>query len=143
MIIGRGLIRSLSIYIHGSDVTIHWEDAAIPWCDMDSTTNYVLAISQYNAPFNSETNRMKRILDDKYTKSDLKTIAESSTHTDPQEINELYTRLKKHESLFYGNLGTWHGKPYDIKLKPDAEPYHGKPFHVPRIHELTFKKELD
>ena len=45
--------------------------------------------------------------------------------------------------LFDGNLVTWHGKPYDIKLKPDAEPYHGKPFPVPRIHELTFKQELD
>ena len=45
--------------------------------------------------------------------------------------------------MFDGNLGTWHGKPYDIKLKLDAEPYHGKPFHVPRIHELTSKQELD
>ena len=45
--------------------------------------------------------------------------------------------------MFDGNLGTWHGKPYDIKLKPDAEPYHGKHFPVPRIHELTFKQELD
>ena len=34
-------------------------------------------------------------------------------------------------------------QPYDIKLKPNAEPYHGKPFPVPRIHELTFKQELD
>ena len=32
--------------------------------------------------------------------------------------------------------------PYDIKLKPDAKPYHEKPFPVPRIHELTFKQEL-
>ena len=45
--------------------------------------------------------------------------------------------------MFDGNLGTWHGNPYDIKLKPDAEPYHGKHFPVPRIHELTFKQELD
>ena len=44
---------------------------------------------------------------------------------------------------FIHNLGTWHGKPYDIKLKPDAEPCHGKPFPVPRIHELMFKQELD
>ena len=86
---------------------------------------------------------MKRILDAKYTKADIKTIAESSTHLDPQERNELYNLLKKYECLFDGNLGTWHGKPYDIKLKPDAEPYHGKPFPVPRIHELTFKQELD
>ena len=42
-----------------------------------------------------------------------------------------------------GNLGTWHGKPHDIKLKPDAEPYHGKSFPVPPIHDLMFKKELD
>ena len=45
--------------------------------------------------------------------------------------------------MFDGNLGAWHGKPYDIKLKSDAEPYHGKPFPVPCIHELTFKQELD
>ena len=46
-------------------------------------------------------------------------------------------------TLNYVNLGTCHGKPYDIKLKPYAEPYHGKPFPVPHIHELTFKQELD
>ena len=86
---------------------------------------------------------MKCILDVKYSKANIKTIAESPTHLDPQEINELYRLLKKYESLFDGNLGTWHGNPYDIKLKPDAEPYNGKPFPVPRINELTFKKELD
>ena len=69
---------------------------------------------------------MKRILNAKYSKADIKTTAERSTHLDPQERNELYTLLKKYESLFDGNLGTYHGKPYDIKLKPDAEPYHGK-----------------
>ena len=86
---------------------------------------------------------MKRILDAKYSKADLKTIAESFTHLDPQERNELFTLLKKYECLFDGNLCTWHGKTYHIKLKPDAEPYHGKPFPVPHIHELTFKQELD
>ena len=49
---------------------------------------------------------MKRILDAKYFKANIKTIAESSTHLDPQERNELYTLLKNHEILFDGNLGT-------------------------------------
>ena len=49
---------------------------------------------------------MKRILGAKYSKADIKTIAESSTHLGPQEINELYTLLKKYECLFEGNLGT-------------------------------------
>ena len=86
---------------------------------------------------------MKRTLDVKYSKADIKTIAESSTYLEPQERNDLYALLNKYESLFDGNLGTWHGMPYDIKLKPDAEPYNGKPLPVPRIHELTFKQELD
>ena len=60
-----------------------------------------------------------------------------------KKINNLYTLLKKYESFFDGNLVSWHGKPYDIKLKSDAEPHHGKPFPVPCIHELTFKQELD
>ena len=84
MIIGSDLIRSLGIDIHEVDMTIHWDDAAIPWRDIDSTTNDVFALSQHNVPFNSETKRMKRILDAKYSKADIKTIAESSTHLDPQ-----------------------------------------------------------
>ena len=53
MIIGRDLISSLGIDIHGADMTINWDDAAIPWRDMDSTTNDVFVISPHNAPFNS------------------------------------------------------------------------------------------
>ena len=84
MIIGRDLIRSLGIDIHGADMTIHWEDDSIPWRNIDSTTNSVFSLSQYNSPFNSKTTRMKRILDSKYYKANLKTNAESSTHLYPQ-----------------------------------------------------------
>ena len=85
MIIGRELIRSLGFDSHGTDMTIHWDYAAILWRNIYSTTNDVFALSQHNASFNSETKRMKRILDAKYSKADIKTIAESSTHLDPQE----------------------------------------------------------
>ena len=63
--IGHDLIRSLGIDIHGADMTIHWDDAAIPWRDIDSTTNDVFALFDYNAPFNSKTKRIKPILDAK------------------------------------------------------------------------------
>ena len=128
MIIVFDIIRSLDIYIHWVYITIHWDDAAIPRRDIYSTTNDVFVLLQYTAPFKSETNRMKRIIDAKYYKAYLKTIAESSTSPDHQERNELYTLSKKYECLFDGNLVTLHGKPYDIKLKPDAEPYYGKTF---------------
>ena len=83
MIIGCNFIRYLGIDIHGADMTIHWDDSIIPWRDIDSTTNDMFALFQYNAPFNSETKRMKRIIDDKYTKVDLKNIADCSTHISP------------------------------------------------------------
>ena len=102
----------------------------------------MLPYAPHNTPFNSERKRMKRILDAKYSKAYIKTITESSTHLDSQERNELYTLLKKYECLFDGNLGTWHGKPYDNKLTPDAEPYHGENKLVPHIHEIMFKQEL-
>ena len=44
MIIGRDIIWSLGVDIHGADMTNHWEDAAIPWRDIDSTTNYVFVL---------------------------------------------------------------------------------------------------
>ena len=65
-------------------MTINWDDSDIPWRYIDSTTNNVIALSQYNTSFNSETKKMKRILNTKYSKAYLKTIAESSTHLDPQ-----------------------------------------------------------
>ena len=55
MIIGRDLIKSLGIDIHGGDMTIHWDDSAIPWRDIDSTAKDVFALLQHNAPFNAET----------------------------------------------------------------------------------------
>ena len=100
------MIRSLGIDIHGADITIHWDNTAIPWSNIDSTTHDMFALSQHNAPFNYETKRMKRILDAKYSKADIKTITKSSTHLDPKERNELYTLLKNYKCLFDGNLGT-------------------------------------
>ena len=95
-------------------MTIQWDDAAIPWRNIDSTTNYVFQLQQYNAPLKYETNIMKRILDAKYTEADIKTIAESSTRLDPQERNELCKLLNNYESLFDGNLGKCNG----LKSKP-------------------------
>ena len=89
MIIDRELIRSLCFDSHGTDMTIQCDNAAILWRNIDSTANDVFALSQHNAPFNSERKRMERILDVKYSKADIKTIAESSIRLDIQERNEL------------------------------------------------------
>ena len=75
MITGRDLIRSLGFDSHGTDMIIHWDNAAILWRNIDSIENDVFALSQHNTPFNSERKRMKRILDGNYPKANIKTIA--------------------------------------------------------------------
>jgi hypothetical protein len=62
--------------------------------------------------------------------------------TDDEQM-QLLSLLHKYQHLFNGSLGTWNGKPYDIELKPNAKPYHSRPFPVPKIHEATFKIELE
>ena len=37
MLIGRDLITSLGLDVKGSDQSIKWDDAAIPWRDMELT----------------------------------------------------------------------------------------------------------
>ena len=71
-------------------MTIHWENAVILWRDIDSTSKYVLALSQHNAPFNSERKRMNASSMLNNSKANIKIIAGSSTHLDIQERNELY-----------------------------------------------------
>lgn len=48
---------------------------------------------------------------------------------------QLLQLLKAYEELFDGTLGQWTGKPYNIKLKDDANPYHGRPYKVPHAYK--------
>ena len=96
-----------------------------------------------NQPIKQEIQRMTDILDAKYSKADLRKLVEEATHLNDEEKEQLYKTIKKNEDLFDGTLGTFTGEPYDIKLKENAEPFHTRPFPVPRIHEFTFRLELD
>ena len=46
VIIGRYLISYFDIYIHGADMTIHWDISSIPWRDIYSTTNDAFSLLQ-------------------------------------------------------------------------------------------------
>jgi hypothetical protein len=145
MIIGRDLITSLQLDVKGSDMSIKWNDAAIPWRNIDSAVEDICLAEdrQFNQPVEQEMNRMNEILDAKYSKADPNEAADSADHLTTSEQGKLLTLLKKYEDLFDGTLGTFTGAPHDIKLKDDVEPHHARPFPVPKIHELTLRSELD
>jgi hypothetical protein len=85
---------------------------------------------------NDVTQRVKTILDAKYDEADLTQIVYKCSHLTPPQRNKLLT---KYQTLFDGTLRKWKGEPYNIELKPDATPYHARPFPIPKFHENTVK----
>ena len=68
MIIGRDLITSVQLDVKGSDLSIKWDDAAIPWYNINSTVDdiYIAEDRQSYQPVEREMQRMTDILDAKY-----------------------------------------------------------------------------
>ena len=58
-------------------------------------------------------------------------------------IYYLFKLLLSAQDLFSGKLGVYPHKEFTLQLKPDAKPFHSKPYAIPRLHLETFKKELD
>ena len=85
----------------------------------------------------------KTILDAKYEKLDVDTFAKEQSHLTCSQQDDLRDLLRKHERLFSGELGLYPHKKMHIELEPNAEPVHARAYSVPRMHEDTFKKELD
>ena len=126
-----------------SQQTLNWEDAAIPWRNIDCTTSDAFFIGDSNRSQSRELRRMNNILDAKYQKADLRSSVNDMEHLASDEQQQLLELLQKYEGLFDGTLGKWTGTPYKIKTKEAVEPHHAKPYPVPHIRELTLKAELD
>jgi hypothetical protein len=140
------MITSLQLDVKGSEMSIKWDDAVIPWRNIDSAVEDICLAedNQSYHPAEQEMNRMNEILDAKYSKADLNEVAESADHlATASEKQKPLALLKKYKDLFDGTLGTFIGAPCDIKLKDNVEPHHARPFPVPKIHELTLKSVLD
>ena len=83
------------------------------------------------------------ILDAKYVRVDINDVARQQPHLNKEQQEQLQKVLSLHEKLFDGTLGVYPHKKVHIEIDPDAQPVHARPYAVPKIHLLTFKKELD
>ena len=144
MIIGNDLMKELQIDICYSTNEIKWESASIPMRDKDISVEDIFITSQdlESAATLSDTARLHKILDAKYEKISAKDVVNLNPHLSTDEAKLLESLILKYEFLFDGTLGTWKTNPYEIELKPDAKPYHAKPFPIPKSREATLKKEL-
>eukprot|EP00804_Cyclotella_cryptica_P022578 CCRYP_009455-RA/>CCRYP_009455-RA protein AED:0.44 eAED:0.59 QI:0/0/0/1/0/0/3/0/213 len=80
------------------------------------------------------TKRLIKILDAKYEKR-----ISGQFGPDQARLLEL---LQEFEELFSGKLGDWDCKPVSLQLKEGAQPYHGRPFPIPKKHIEITKREV-
>eukprot|EP00804_Cyclotella_cryptica_P011980 CCRYP_004452-RA/>CCRYP_004452-RA protein AED:0.26 eAED:0.42 QI:0/0/0/1/0/0/3/0/454 len=64
------------------------------------------------------------------------------THLSGPEQARLLELLQEFEELFSGKLGDWDCKRVSLQLKEGAQPYHGRPFPIPKKHIEITKREV-
>ena len=75
------------------------------------------------------TQRVVKILDAKYEKSDLNAVVtDNCKHLSVPDQEKLLKLLTEFEDLFDGTLGDWDTEPVLLKVKEGAKPYHHMPF---------------
>ena len=77
-------------------------------------------------------------------KANLRAISkeECLNHLSATEKDKLLNLLQEFEELFDSRLGDWDCKPVSFQLKEGAQPYHGRPFPIPKKHVEALKKEI-
>ena len=142
LIFGRDLLRELGISLDFENNLVSWQHVEIPMKPRDCTVEGHFAIEE-STNVQQATTRIKKILDAKYEKANLKEIVKSLNYLTKSEQKSMLQLLRKYESMFDGTLGDYTGSEYKIELQDNIKPYHAKPFPIPRVHEETLKKEVN
>ena len=78
--------------------------------------------------------RVKRMLDAKYQKADLKDVCRSQTELTAEQQGQLEAPLCKYETMFDGQLGHWQGREVKLELKEGVKPCFLVACNIPRCH---------
>jgi hypothetical protein len=77
MIIGRDMLSALGIKFDFTTMSIEWEHASVPMKDSEAVNQEAFYVADPEA-IQDASSRLKRILDAKYEKADLREVAESA-----------------------------------------------------------------
>jgi len=147
MIIWRDLMYSIGMDLIFSANLMRWDNATVPMRDNsifeENSPNPFEELLSMHDPITTEAERIQRILDIKYAPADLNQVVQDCTHLTDTEKSALGKLLAKYQDLFDGTLGTWDTEPIELELRPDAKPYHAKPYPVPHSQEKKLKAEIE
>ena len=142
IILGEDLLKELQFIINYKDETLTWDDVTIPMRGIEDQTPNFFAVSNNDTP-ELQAEKMHDILAAKYSPADLPEVVKECSHLNEEEKSKLLVLLQRYEDLFDGTLGHWQGPDYGIELKPGVEPYHARPYPVPKAYEQTLRNEVE
>jgi len=142
VIIGRDILKFLKIDLRFSDEIIKWDGTEMPFKDGDASTKEGHYVADSD-PAEDAAHRVKRILDAKCDKADIEKICAEQAELNKQQREQLAVLLCKHEALFDGQSGRWHGQEVKLELQDGAKPYHARAYDTPRCHMQTLKAEVE
>eukprot|EP00804_Cyclotella_cryptica_P019285 CCRYP_006161-RA/>CCRYP_006161-RA protein AED:0.46 eAED:0.96 QI:0/0/0/1/0/0.5/2/0/353 len=156
LILGSNTLKEFGIVLDFRTKEITVDDISLPMRDINKlktiatvekawTMNNSIYQETSNEPQSTleATKRLIKILDAKYEKADLRAIVrDNCTHLSGPEQARLLELLQEFEELFSGKLGDWDCKPASLQLKEGAQPYHGRPFPIPKKHIEITKREV-
>ena len=142
MIIGRDLLSFLEVDLRFSTHEVEWDHATMPFKHVDATPLDAYFIKEPDT-LTSSYERVKKILDTKYMPADLEQVCSSQLHLQVAQQQKMLALLQKYGELFDGSLGTWNGSQIELELNEGAQPYHARPYPIPKVHQDTLKMEVE
>ena len=157
IILGNDFLTATGIDIKFSDETVEWFGNTIPlrnpndFAPEDSHVCLHTALMDMDDNFLSEhfddedifEAYVSKILDAKYEEMSIEEVVQLQTHLTNEQQKQLADVMNRYPKVFGNDLGHYPHKKFHIDLEPGAKPVHRRAYPVPRMHEETFKKELD
>ena len=139
IIIGTDLMEACGIDILFSQQKITWDGDELPMSNRDivtdkKATEMLFHVVKQSPIIKEAENRHKKILDADYSKVDIDHYVSELDNVEPDAKQRLSTILKNCKNAFKGGLGTLKIKPVSVQLKKGVEPYHAKPFPIPKAY---------
>ena len=85
--------------------------------------------------------RHNEIIKAMYGKIDIKEHVKTIKHLTNEQQKALANVLEAYPDMYEGAIGTLNIEPVHFELKPNATPFHAKPFPIPKAYEHLTKEE--
>ena len=137
LIIGRDWLIPFKFNISFEELSMTFRGETIP---MKPKTDKGMLYA--DAALLMQENFATEILRRKYEAHDLDEVVSEQQHLNAEQRKQLRSVFEGHDRLFDGKLKKYERRQMHLQLKPGAQPIHCKAYSTPRVHENTFRDEI-